>query len=894
MYTNISEYKNKLYVTEVNEENNNLITSYHVIDDFKPELYVETYNESKYKGYPYFNNLEKIEFESIKEFKEYLFKMKDVSTDFYGNISAEYQYINKYYNKTDIVKTRTHKMDIETNVEDEFPDPVKAEQPITFIQVYDNFTNDINIFLWQMEYTRQLPNDVTIHKYDDEKEMLDAWLKFYYERKPHICTGWNFVGFDTRYLTNRLKKLGYAKGILSPFGKTETKKYVIFNEDVEVEYPIGIVWIDYADVFDKHAYIKTPDKKLDTVSQTVLGEGEGKLDWKEYFKSFKDMAHQVYTPPRNPSEEHKETLIYKLYQARKSLDKDDSEYEIKYNKLTKAMKQECFNIFTDYSILDVRILKDIDRKIQMMSLITTYAWTMGINIPDVLGTVKPWTCKLYGTLLEDNIVIPSKINDHIFYKPVGGYWDSNPGLYNNILSHDFTSLYPLSAVTLNMSPDTIVLDKDIPKDLLSLVEPLRKYYDGKNWIDRDDNMKIYLSFTDEHKEAIRLLCEKYNYTFATNGTFYRKDTKGYLPIIIENIFAKRKEYKKLMKESDNDNDKVKYDIMQMTQKILINSLYGALGNRHFPIGVSDIAAAITAYGRCSLLTLNESGNKVNRKIANKDIVVSNFATDCCYFVMDDIVNVAFKGKEPELSIKTKFLVDLNEKVLTPQINKDIDELFYLHNGYINRMSTVNEVIAKGLVTGISKYSLRVYAAEGNILDKPKSKTTGMPQINMTIPKPVRNALNNIVDIIFDKDNHALTKYIDEYKQEFNNYKPSDISLKMGVSSLKKYEGMTKGIFWASKASLIYNDILISNKLDQEFDLIEEGDKINIIYLNKNPITRAETLAFKDDEFLVRMGLDKYIDRDKHFNNLFLEAVKTFCETINWNTNANSLLLDDLF
>ena len=97
MYTNVSEYKNKLYVTEVNEENNNLITSYHVIDDFKPELYVETYNESKYKGFPYKNNLEKIEFESIKEYNDYVYRMKDVQDNLYGSIDIKYQYINKMY-----------------------------------------------------------------------------------------------------------------------------------------------------------------------------------------------------------------------------------------------------------------------------------------------------------------------------------------------------------------------------------------------------------------------------------------------------------------------------------------------------------------------------------------------------------------------------------------------------------------------------------------------------------------------------------------------------------------------------------------------------------------------------------------------------------------------------
>ena len=69
MYTSVTEHKNKIYCTE----NKNGETSYHVIDNFQPSLFADNFNESAYKGYPYFNNLERITFDSIKEFKNYNF-----------------------------------------------------------------------------------------------------------------------------------------------------------------------------------------------------------------------------------------------------------------------------------------------------------------------------------------------------------------------------------------------------------------------------------------------------------------------------------------------------------------------------------------------------------------------------------------------------------------------------------------------------------------------------------------------------------------------------------------------------------------------------------------------------------------------------------------------------
>lgn len=40
-----------------------------------------------------------------------------------------------------------------------------------------------------------------------------------------------------------------------------------------------------------------------------------------------------------------------------------------------------------------------------------------------------------------------------------------------------------------------------------------------------------------------------------------------------------------------------YDVAQMTKKILMNSLYGALGNRYFPLFNEQLAQAITGNGR---------------------------------------------------------------------------------------------------------------------------------------------------------------------------------------------------------------------------------------------------------------------------------------------------------
>ena len=868
------------------------MTTYHTIDDFKPTLYAESIKDSSnHLGFPGNRPLDKITFASIKEYKDYLYRNKDVENRFYGNIDVEYQYINEHYNKQDMEQARYWFADIETDV-DKGGFPTADKNAVTFIQIYDNIRDEIYIFAWQESY-KPTEKDVKYILCDDEKDMLDKFLKLYFHLRPNVVTGINFVHFDTRYLIDRFNHLGYEKNILSPFGKSYTHKYSKFNKSYEVEMPIGVTWIDYMDIVDTHAYLKLGGKSLEVLSNKVLGDDIGKLKWRRYFKSFHDMAKFIYSPPYDITDEEKQEDIYLAYVA-------GDEVEV---------RRLAHIIFTNYAILDVRLLKEIDKKLGMMDVMYSYAWSMGCNLDDALKTVVPWDTMLYGTLMHKNLITASFHGEDEKYSIAGGYWNSTPGLWRDIASFDFKSQYPIGAVTLNICPSTHIKQRDIPSDLQALVEPLQKVRmsDGKIK-DRDDNMFTYMDMPDITKEQILELCKKYNYTFAPNGTFYSKDFKGELPLIIEEIFNKRVEYKAIMEQAYKDGDIVKgniYKIKQLVEKIKINSLYGYISSRYFKLGSPDLGGAITAFGRFSLMSMKNAVNKVHRKATGKDIVVSNSATDANYFVLSEISDMKFKDKNPSVEERTKFLETLIDKVIQPAIDSNLNEDFRLMNGYVNMMGVNREVIAThGLVTGISKYSLRVTNDEGKALyDKPKMKTVGMPNISVTLPKSVRKALDDVVNIFFDGINDDLIDYIDEYKKRFATYKPSEISQLIGCSTVAKYDEQLnkedeftndtkqETIFWVSKASIIYNQILEKNELQYEFDAVGENDKVMLIYLKRNPITKADVIAYKDDAFLDKVGLRQYIDIDRHFKALFLEAVTNFCTTNGWKTDVNDALMD---
>jgi len=264
-------------------------------------------------------------------------------------------------------------------------------------------------------------------------------------------------------------------------------------------------------------------------------------------------------------------------------------------------------------------------------------------------------------------------------------------------------------------------------------------------------------------------------------------------------------------------------------------------------------------------------------------------------VFNDIVEKRFNGEAPSIKEGTQFIENLSKQVIQPLLARNIDEDFRLMNGYKNMMSLTPEVIASnGLITGISKYALRVTNDEGKELyDNPKMKIVGMPNISVTLPIKIKEALNKTLDIFFDKDNDTFIDYIKSYKKEFCSYKPSEICQLMGVTSISKYlEPNFKGtVYWVSKASIIYNNLVLEHNMQEEHDLVTENDKVRLIYLKKNPFTDASVIAFKSDLFLEQIGLDKYINHDVLFDKLFLNTVQAYTETNHWAMNDNNLFMD---
>ena len=80
-------------------------------------------------------------------------------------------------------------------------------------------------------------------------------------------------------------------------------------------------------------------------------------------------------------------------------------------------------------------------------------------------------------------------------------------------------------------------------------------------------------------------------------------------VIKKDLYKAKQKLKKLKKDTSEYID-AKYEVerlntSQMVIKILINSCYGYMGNKHAPIGDDDIASSVTLTGQAVIKYSNE-------------------------------------------------------------------------------------------------------------------------------------------------------------------------------------------------------------------------------------------------------------------------------------------------
>ena len=580
--------------------------------------------------------------------------------------------------------------------------------------------------------------------------------------------------------------------------------------------------------------------------------GTTTLDYLELYKKF------TYTN----QESYRLDYIAQVELGQKKL--DHSEFDTFKEFYTKDWKK-----FVDYNIIDVELVDRLEDKMKLIELALTMAYTAKVNFVDVMFQVRMWDTIIYNYLKKRNIVIPPKDKSDKSEKYAGAYVkEPKPGVYDYVVSFDLNSLYPHLIMQYNVSPETLIEEKH-PSVTVEKV------------LNKQINFELYK-----------------DYSVCPNGAMYRKDIKGFLPELMEKMYAERVIFKKKMIDAKKQYEKTptkdlekeiaRCNNIQMAKKISLNSAYGAIGNQYFRYYKLANAEAITLSGQLSIRWIENKMNQyLNKILSTKDVdYVIASDTDSIYLNLGPLIDKFFSNKSDDKTAIVDLLDKICKEKFEPFIENSYQELASFVNAYSQKMSMKRENIAdRGIWTAKKRYILNVWDSEGVRYEEPKLKIMGIEAVKSSTPAPCRKMIKDALKLMMNGTEDDVIKFIDNARNEFKKMTPEEISFPRTVSDVTKHKNSStiysKGSPIHVRGALLYNHYIKERGLTNKYSIINNGEKIKFIYLKKaNPI-RENVISFISD-FPKEIGIDKYIDYDLQFEKAFLEPLKVILDAIGWN------------
>ena len=494
-------------------------------------------------------------------------------------------------------------------------------------------------------------NNVKIIEKQNEKGVLLEFTKIIQLENPHIITGYNINGFDWDFMYKRAKEIGCAYDFLK---LSRNKDEVCINKDWRTgeediaknkiilasgEYNLsyvnmpGRIIIDMCVIFRREFTLSS--NKLDYVSSYFISDSVKKIEINKEnnttdiysknlsgltigcFVKFEEISHSVNSYKKGKKYEvldinssnasftiqSAEELDLINYKINWGLAKDDvSPQEIfelsnksDFDRFTvgKYCLGDCDNVI--WLLLKIDVITD---KVEMSNLCDVplnFLLLRGQGIK--LQSYVSKKCGEKNTLMP---VIEKELADdgyegaHVFNPKTGLY------LEDPVACVDYSSLYPSSMISENLSHDSKVWTKEY--DLSGIL------INSTGELDKDDNY-IYDNLPNYIYVDVKYDTYKYSRTSAKSAA--KKNVVGYkicrfaqfpkgkaiMPAILEELLGARKATKKLMAKEEDPFKKNIYDKRQLSIKVTANSLYGQCGAKTSAFYEKDVAASTTAIGR---------------------------------------------------------------------------------------------------------------------------------------------------------------------------------------------------------------------------------------------------------------------------------------------------------
>lgn len=398
--------------------------------------------------------------------------------------------------------------------------------------------------------------------YETEADLLQGFTDLLIEKQPNIICGYNIFTFDIPYMIDRAK----LNMIMSDFDKQGFDVYGHSEEKT----------IDWSSSARKNQHFEY----LDTEGRIII-----------------DLLPLIRTANNFSTYTLKFVANYFINDT-----KDDLQPKqiFKYYDIAKAGKEDAskkIGLVGKYCIQDSMLVYKLFDKLQTWFDLT--AMSMVTNVPIfklyTQGQQLKVFSQVYKKCMSEGVVVERDMYQTSEDDNYQGAFviDPVPGVYDKVVPFDFSSLYPSIIIAHNIDYTTFVPEGDTSvKD------------DDCHIFDWDEHIGCIHDTTKHKSKPKHILCGHRHFRF-------KKEPKGILPMLLEDLLAARKqtknemeEYEKILK-TDKDNMEIKslYQVLDKRQnayKVSANSGYGAMGVKRGYLPLPPGSMCTTAKGRESI------------------------------------------------------------------------------------------------------------------------------------------------------------------------------------------------------------------------------------------------------------------------------------------------------
>jgi DNA polymerase elongation subunit (family B) len=499
---------------------------------------------------------------------------------------------------------------------------------------------------------------------ESEYDMLLEWTKVIQREDPDIIIGYNIFGFDYNFMFHRalendcgeeFLKLSRNKDQMCGQYDKKTNKLSIEESTIVIasgEHNLHYIKMAGRLQIDMYNYLRRDynmsSYKLDYVSGYFIGDGVKSIqhgvneagDDVTIIQTGNVMGLDVgsyinFEETSNSTELYKGGEKFKIIRldvekkvfeivgkempnmekkVRWGLAKDDVSPQDIFRMTNEGPSQRA--VIAKYCIQDCNLVHHLMRKIDVLTGFIEMANICSVPMSFLVfrGQGIKLTSFIAKKCREKNTLIPvleRKLGNESYDGAIVLPPKCNLYLDNPVACVDYSSLYPSSMISENLSHDSKVWTKEYDLNGIMVKSTGERNEKGDFIYDNlpgyeyvDVEYDTYVWKKNERGKAIKTVSGKKVCRFAQplmNGEDGQMGEKAIMPSILEELLAARSATRKLAAKQTDDFMKNVLDKRQLGYKVTANSLYGQCGAKTSSFYEVDVAASTTATGRKLLL-----------------------------------------------------------------------------------------------------------------------------------------------------------------------------------------------------------------------------------------------------------------------------------------------------